>query len=346
MGSILPKPVEREIEAMTIEQKRELVDALKRMIAKEMARQAGPVEACPLCGCEHVVRKGKGASGQRWLCRGCGRTFSSSTKSVLGQSKLPVETWQEYAEGMADCRSLRDLAERCDVSLKTSWFMRMRLCEAMASGLDPFVSGPGVEVEVDGTLLHESLSGNNGKGSFAMPRKPHKSGKSLHVRGSSGRLACVLCGVNDRGGCFCELVGRAHANAAAIKGALAGRIAEGTKVATDDLQAYGGVLASLSCEHEVRPSKPKAGGRSLGMVNALHKRLDDFLRPFNGVATRRLQRYLGWFCWIEQFRHGDADRRDLVCREAMTGGYETTAREIFAEPRFLMDYWEARGWAA
>ena len=166
------------------------------------------------------------------------------------------------------------------------------------------------------------------------------------MRGGSGQLACVGGAANARGGCICELVGRAHGTADAIRAALEGRVEPGTPFATDDLAAYDQVCEALGLEHEVRPARPKPGEGALGMVNALHKRLADFLRPFNGVATRRLQRYLWWFCWAEQFRHGDADRRELVSREALRGGYETTVREIFAEPRFQMGYWEARGWSA
>jgi transposase-like protein len=347
MGTILPEALEREIEAMTVDQKRALAAELRRMIAEEMSGGGEGPSECPLCHCPRFVRKGKARDGsQRWLCRGCGRTFGRTTMSVLLQSKLGEETWLEYAGGMADGSSLRELAARCHVCLKTSWFMRMRLCEAMGSHLNAFASGPGVAVEVDGTMLHESLSGNPMGGGFEMPRGRHKSGKSLHVRGVSGQLACVVCAANDRGGCICELVGRAHGTADAIRAALEGRIGRGTPVATDDWASYGSVMRDLGCEHEVRPARPGAGDRALGMVNALHKRLADFLRPFNGVATRRLQRYLWWFSWSEQFRHGAADARELVSREALGGGYETTVRDIFREPRFKMEYWEARGWSA
>lgn len=342
MGSILSDSLMKRVSELSVEGKRALAAELRRMVAEELAPEHDG--ACPRCGCAAVVRKGHGRDGsQRWLCRGCGRTFCARTMSVAGQSRLPKGVWMAFAEGMADGLTLRDLAERCSVCLKTSWFMRMRMCEAMARHPDAFRSGPGISVEVDGTMLHESLSGNASRGPFSMPRKPRRSYHGLHVRGVSGQLACVVCGANDRGDCFCELVGRAHADSEAIRCALEGRIAAGTTVATDDLPAYDGALAAIPCGHEVRPS---GGTAKLGMVNALHKRLADFLRPFNGVATRRLQRYLWWFCWVEQFRHGDADRRELVCGEASSGIYSTTIREAFHEPRFLMGYWEKRGWQA
>ena len=183
MGNMLPGPVEEAVAAMTTEEKRELAQALMRMVARELAcGDGGDPGECPLCHHERIVRKGHGRDGsQRWKCRGCGRTFGRKTMRVIAQSKLDEDTWMAYAEGMADGMTLRQLADRCGVCLKTSWFMRMRICEAMASHLDEFLSGPGVAVEVDGTMLHESLSGNNSRGAFEMPRERHKSGASLHV---------------------------------------------------------------------------------------------------------------------------------------------------------------------
>ena len=60
------------------------------------------------------------------------------------------------------------------------------------------------------------------------------------------------------------------------------------------------------------------------MVNALHSRLKEFLEPFHGVATRRLQHYLDWFCYREQFRKSDADKREVTFADAAAGKYTTS----------------------
>jgi transposase-like protein len=137
--SVLPQDLGDQVTALDLNQKQELLKSLKLLIAREFLRDPvdGGMPSCPHCDSTRVVRKGKNKKngGQRWLCKRCGRTFSASTSSVLALSKLPEETWLTYAEGMAEGKTPGQLAEMCEVSLKTSWYMRMRLCEAMGAHL-------------------------------------------------------------------------------------------------------------------------------------------------------------------------------------------------------------------
>ena len=67
--------------------------------------------------------------------------------------------------------------------------------------------------------------------------------------------------------------------------------------------------------------------RELEMVNSLHSRLKAFIGRFNGVSNRRLQRYLDWFCWREQFRRSARGRRELLFAHEASGTYVCT-REL------------------
>ena len=75
---------------LTLAEKRELVAELKGAIAEELAsRASGPAgpSRCPRCGSPSLVRKGRDRDGgQRWLCRGCARTFSARTRGLLASS--------------------------------------------------------------------------------------------------------------------------------------------------------------------------------------------------------------------------------------------------------------------
>lgn len=127
--------------------------------------------------------------------------------SLLAYSKLAPEAWSDYVSGMLSGASLRACAGLCGVSLKTSWFMRMRLCEVMARAAQPLRTGESVSWQVDGTYLSESLEGNRSRSALGMPRRAHGHGGAVHERGISSLKVCVACGANDLGDSFCRLAG-------------------------------------------------------------------------------------------------------------------------------------------
>lgn len=313
---------------MTHEEKLDLMEALKAAIAREIAAGGAPeAGACPRCGRGAAVRKGRDRKGrQRWLCRGCGRTFSAATSSVLAMSKLPPETWMAYAECMADALTLRESAERCGVCLRTSWFMRHRLCEVMASLLEPFRCG--TERHVDSTYVPEGLAGNHaGSSSFSMPRRVRGHGREGVGRGISNQLVCVMCGASGLGGAFAVVCCR-------------GRIDGAPLVATDMHGSYPAAMAELGVRsHRTADPRDRSSG-GIALVDSLHSRLGAFLGRFRGVATRHLQHYLDWFCYAEQFKKGGADRRELLFRHVSAGTYRTTRRGYVDLPHPFMDYWD------
>ena len=144
------------------------------------------------------------------------------------------------------------------------------------------------------------------------------------------------CGVNKYGDCFCDAIDRGSAGAGALARDLSARIPEGSAVVSDGHPSYG--FAASAWEHRVvDPKDPSTG--NINMVNALHSRLREFLAPFHGVATRHLQRYLDWFCYVEQFKRGDMDRRELLFEREAKGTYWTTRRMTHREIGSLMVYW-------
>ena len=106
-----------------------LAEELKQLIAAEdMSFEDVPPDACPRCGDAHVVRRGRDADGtQRWLCRGCRRTFTGKSRSLVASSRLDEATWDRFVDGMVEGLTLRELADRCGVCVKTSWYMRKRI---------------------------------------------------------------------------------------------------------------------------------------------------------------------------------------------------------------------------
>lgn len=327
----------QEAEGLSLCERRRLIEMLKASVLAELAGPEGSPSECPRCHHPHVVRKGRDRDGsQRWLCRGCGRTFSRKTMGMIALSKLEPWQWSLFVELEARHASLAECARRCEVSDPTAHYMRVRLCEVMASRLPAFRSGPGVEVQVDGTYLDESLKGLGRRGG-RMPREAHRTGHDVRLRGVSNLKVCVICGASDLGDEFCRLAARGGATCGDAARALAGVVSQGTVVVTDDRSCYAGPLADAGATHRVAGRKSGA----LGRVDALHSRLGAFLEPFRGVSTRWLPWYLSWFLWEERVRRSGADRAEELAL-ASSGSYERTRREHEAAGRPFWDYWEGR----
>jgi transposase-like protein len=89
------------LQAMSPLERRRAVAALRELIYEDAYEQSRASTSdkvlCPHCGSERVVRKGHDADGsQRWLCKGCGRTFRDEPDTIITRSKLKPAVWMRY----------------------------------------------------------------------------------------------------------------------------------------------------------------------------------------------------------------------------------------------------------
>ena len=56
------------------------------------------VKECPRCGSEDIVKYGFNGKTQRFACKCCGRTFSSTTGTMFFSSSTDFETWSSFID--------------------------------------------------------------------------------------------------------------------------------------------------------------------------------------------------------------------------------------------------------
>ena len=148
-----------------------------------------------------VHRKDPCADGsQRWLCKGCGRTFSAKSRAA-GRLEARRLDLGAFVRSTLAGRSLRSAPGTAHVCLRTSGSCA-RLCEVMARSVLPFQDGALGLWQVDGTYLDESLAGEQvqerGRDAEApqarrrRPRQRHLSLRSPVVCGASDARGRVL----------------------------------------------------------------------------------------------------------------------------------------------------------
>ena len=342
MEDVLTQLTRQFLPQMTAAEKSRALRSLKALIDAELFDLAAsegaeddPDRACPWCGSPHYVKRGRDGRGrQRFLCRGCARTFTDATMRIFSTTKLDRSAWMRFAECHVDMLPLRESAEKCGVCLKTAFFMRHRLLEAMAKRMPAFRVEAGGGAELDECFFRESFKGNRSRSESGVPRKPR-----ARSQGTDGHeKICVLTGINDAGDIFYEIAGRGGLDEAAARELLADKLAVGAIISTDRAHVYRRVLPALGVGEHIASKREE---HAINRVNSLHSQMRHFIGRFRGVSTRRLENYLAWFKWTWCFkvRRSADELAELIVRQAARGTYEKTWRQYKVTPYPFYEYW-------
>jgi hypothetical protein len=207
-------------------------------------------------------------------------------------------------------------AERCGVAVTTAFRWRHRFLKAAALDKPDRLEGI---VEADETFILESFKGRR----VGLPRAARKRGGTARKRGLSAEQIPVLV-ARDRSGQTTDAV-LEKLDRASVTAALAGVVTPTNQLCCDGGKAIVsfarkeniaccilpkpggprplGVPAprAVSCCILPKPGgpRPEAPNLHINNVNGYHGRSKEWLRPFHGVATKYLDRYLGWRRTIE-----------------------------------------------
>lgn len=266
--------------------------------SREQRYSSGVV--CIYCKGIKVIKHGKKNNVQRFRCKDCNRTFNDITLTPMANSHLPINIWLDYAKCMILGFSIRKSANVCEVSVKTSFYMRHRLLDAIRN-LQGIAKVSGV-VEMDETFLPESFKGNHKKSGFHMLRKSRKRGKEVKVRGISNEQVCIATAIDRNNRIVLEMVTKGRIKTNDLDRLFKGRIDPESVICTDSHKSYIKFAQDNVAEHiMIASGKHKNGIYHISHVNSLHSKFKKWIRPFNGVATKYLVNYLHWFKWLQTF---------------------------------------------
>lgn len=293
----------------------ELEQVINRVVAKQVAEMAlarrttATVESCqcPHCACTTVVLFGKDKNKrQRFLCKGCNRTYNILTGTPMARAKK-CHLWGDYLRHLTDFRSVRKIAETgIDLNHVTIWRWRHRFLTAAANANAAARSGV---IEADETFFVRSFKGHRGwkKGTPPENRAARPSAWGAIKRGLSHEQVPVLTALDNAGGVYEAIL----PSLIAIEASLNGHIAAGSVVCSDGALAYVKAAVKAGAEHRrvivptttpaavkanpIRTPKRKPGRLGLGRVNAHHGQIKVLVNErCRGVATKYLANYLGW----------------------------------------------------
>ena len=243
---------------------------------------------CPGCGCVMSKNGTDGNGHQKWICKGCGKTLSSTTSRPPSRTRLNARKWLAFVKCELAGVPLRSAAAYCRVSAKTAFMLRQKLQWAMSSAMSSTeLAG---RVEMDGKFFRINLKGTKPPN---MPRISKKRGSgSTDV---SHRVAAIFA-VDEDDNAVARIVGLGQESREKADKMLPFLKGCATLV-TDDKSCYEGFARDNGFAHVQIKSSGHSGGRgeTMNEVNCLMSEFDVWFTRFRGVSTKHLQGYLDRF---------------------------------------------------
>ena len=267
------------------------------------------ITCCPHCQSAHFVKNGKECGNQRYLCRGCKKSFVEQTGTILYGSQKDIEVWEKYIHCMMEKYPLRKCAAVCGINLTTAFEWRHKILGALQNMMN--------EVELDDIVqadeTYSTISYKGNHKNFNLPRPAHKRGTRATKRGISKDQVCVPCGVNLDGLSIAKISNLGKPSLKDLQKVLNGKIAKNSVFITDSLRPYQKLSLDMSLSHiRILRGKRVVGTFNIQTINSYHSHLKNMLvHRFKGVATKYLNNYLVYHNFVN-FAKDSLENKEAV----------------------------------
>ncbi len=323
------------------------------------------VTACPHCQSDHFVKNGfkycaddSGAKTQRYLCRGCGKSFVENTGTILYGSKRDLSTWKEYIHCLIKKETLRDAAAICGISLATAFAWRHKILDTLQYMMED-ITLDGV-VQADETFFNISRKGAH---RACFPEDDKDYGDPLKVyeetdedlakqqaerailkaakqetqrkRGISDQKVAVVCAVSlNRSIAKAANTGRTSYQQ--LKSVLDGKIKPNSILVSDSAAIYKKFAKENNLEHHAIPrGKHKQDGYHLAYLGSYHAKLKNMIENrFKCVATKYLNNYLAYHNFIASGAKTNAEKETLLLDFIRNTPCVSKVRDFAKRPAF------------
>lgn len=254
---------------------------------------------CPYCKGNNYIKNGKNNDRQRYFCKTCGRSFMEATNSVIYHTHKSVDLWKEYVKCLVNQYSLRKCASVLKINLKTAFFWRHKILDALQEQLE--VDEMSGKIQMNTIHMKCNFKGNHSKSSFTMPRKSYRRGPVSIEEYFSQDHVCIMGAMNHTGDVIMKPVCINDPGVEDMLDAFGYSIKQGSTLITDTRYNYKKFAEICNVEHVIlKRFSAYNAAYNLRKITGFLKKYEYFLKPYRGVATKYTSGYISLYKYIEK----------------------------------------------
>ncbi len=263
-----------------------------KCVSVELETPIGDV-ICPHCNSKHFQRWGKRSDLQRYRCKSCKKTFNSLTGTPLARLKRKGH-WLEYSECLRDSITIRAAAEKCGISVDTSFRWRHRFLTNAKKIKAASLCGV-VEANEINFLF-------SNKGEKGLDRPARKRGNSGKINKSDKHVSFLIS--RDRNKfTFDKIINKISTTE--LHDALGNLVIKDVLFCCDNKKIYREFAKEKHLRYGfVNTSKGEFVKKDVVHIKNIISycdRLLQWMERFHGVATKYLDSYASWFREFDEF---------------------------------------------
>lgn len=303
------------------------------------------IDKCPKCGHSEINKNGVTQGRQRYICKKCRTTFDSRSFSPLSNTKLSLDKWLKYCQLMIEGGSIRRCADEVGVSIPTSFFMRHRILDVMnlhlrneplegvvemeACYINESFKGAKVKNDLDEKYFRHFLKDRDVYNGFFFNKIPFVENNMAKVKPNQ---ICINTAMDKNGHILTMIVDNdfgATNNKVKPKNMLSflKNMNKNTILCTFNLNTHLYRDAARNLGIKIK-NVPRTRQPLYTVYNAYRCNWDlkNWLKNFNGVATKYLNNYLMWFKFL--FIGNEVNRIKELFMELITSDFSITQEMI------------------
>ena len=246
------------------------------------------VKNCPFCNSNNFVKDGISAGKQRYWCKSCNKVFTSTTGTMLSNTKKSETTWRNYVLYLTNDATIKAASEYGSVNKNTAYLWRRKFFACIHKYQE--------KVLLSGVVWFDEIFFSVSGKDIIFTNKGHL------LKGISRNKIAVEVGIDMNGNCYCHVIGKGKPTSIMVKESLISHIEKGAALIHDEFHGHASLVNSVGGKDIVSNTKNK-DLKTMQKINQFCALIKRIITLHAGERRENLQYYLDWICFRTKVYH-------------------------------------------